>query len=305
MALDHGLNYLDTAPAYGNTLSEQGYAKVIAARKRDSFFLNTKVSLWDLNRSKIYQDIFQSLPEPEQAKLKTAVRDEIEKRKVFDPDYIIDYFASQRSEVEQSILATLMERKYGRQIDRGKNYKQIMIDSLEQSLQRLGTDHVDLLMCPHGASSPEELLQYPEIFDGFEVLRKAGKARFLGVSSHNDPGGVLSAAAKSGQYAVAMVAYSIINHNYVDAGLDAAKKADMGVIAMKVARPVFNGRNNGLVDRPERVAKIEAAIDGPLKRPMKAYTWALRNPKLTAVVSEMGNADITRDNLGLAAAKKV
>ena len=38
LALDMGLNYLDTAPAYGNTRSELGYAKVIAARPRDSFF---------------------------------------------------------------------------------------------------------------------------------------------------------------------------------------------------------------------------------------------------------------------------
>src|SRR5579862_4353881 len=61
-ALDMGLNYLDTAPAYGRGNSEAGYAKVIAARPRDRFFLNSKVSLWDINRGKIYKDIFDSLP---------------------------------------------------------------------------------------------------------------------------------------------------------------------------------------------------------------------------------------------------
>jgi hypothetical protein len=57
-AMDRGLNYLDTAPAYGNTESEKGYAKILKARKRDQFFLNSKVSVWDANRSKLFQDIF-------------------------------------------------------------------------------------------------------------------------------------------------------------------------------------------------------------------------------------------------------
>src|SRR3712207_7096247 len=47
-------------------------------------------------------------------------------------------------------------------IYRGKNYRQLIIESVEQSLARLGTDHVDLLMCPHGANTPYELLNRSE-----------------------------------------------------------------------------------------------------------------------------------------------
>lgn len=302
-ALDQGLNYLDTAPAYGNLASERGYAKVLNSRKRDSFFLNTKISLWDVNRSAVYQQIFQSLAESEQKKLRAAAQDEIERRRALEPDYVVNYFASQRGEVENSALATVMEKKYGRQVDREKNYKQLILKSMDESLQRLGTDHTDLLMCPHGASAGYELLNYPEIFDAFEVLRKAGKARFLGVSAHSDPGGVLEAAAASGKYSAAMVAYNIVNHGYVDAALAKAHAAGVGIIAMKVARAVHNGRNNGTVDPPERVAKIQTAVSGPLKVPQKAYVWALRNAKLSAVISEMGNISITRDNLPLARRK--
>jgi aryl-alcohol dehydrogenase-like predicted oxidoreductase len=302
-ALDRGLNYLDTAPAYGNTASERGYAHVLKSRKRDSFFLNTKVSLWDINRSALYQQIFQSLPESEQKKLRSAAQEEIERRRALHPDYLVNYFASQRGEVEHSALADVMEKKYGRQVDRDKNYKQLILQSMDESLQRLGTDHTDILMCPHGASSGYELANYPEIFDAFEILRKAGKVRYLGVSAHSDTGGVLEAAAASGKYSVAMVAYNIVNHGYVDAALAKAHAAGVGVIAMKVARAVHNGRNNGTIDPPERVAKIEAAVSGPLKVPQKAYIWALRNRQLTAVISEMGNAEVTKDNLPLAGRK--
>ena len=100
-----------------------------------------------------------------------------------------------------------------------------------------------------------------------------------------------------------MVAYNVVNHRYVDDAVAEAKKADLGVIAMKVARPVFAGRNNGKPDDPARVKLAEAAVPGPLKVPQKAYIWALRNPHLSAVNSEMTNAGMVKENLPLAAAK--
>jgi aryl-alcohol dehydrogenase-like predicted oxidoreductase len=298
-AADMGLNYLDTAPAYRQGKSEEGYGRVLKARPRDKFFLNTKISLWDLNRNDLYQKIFESLPESEQKKLKAAALDEIARRKADAPDYMVNYFDRQREEMDRSALANVMEKKYGREIDRKKNYRQLIVDSLEESLRRMGTDHVDLLACPHGASNGHELLNYPEIFDAFESLKKAGKVRYLSVSAHSDPAGVLEAAVKAKVYSAAMVAYNIVNHPRVAPALEAARKADLGVIAMKVARPVHHGRNNGKPNDPARVKMVENAVAGPLKPPQKAYVWALRNPNLSAVISEMVNRDMVRDNVPL------
>jgi aryl-alcohol dehydrogenase-like predicted oxidoreductase len=303
-AIDMGLNYLDTAPAYGQGKSEEGYARVLKARPRDKFFLNSKISTWDLNRNQIYEEIFKSLTESEQNKLKTAALDEIARRKADAPDYMVGYFDHQRGEMEGSALATVMERKYGRQVDRDKNYRLLVLNSVDQSLRRLGTDHLDLLMCPHGASSSHELLNYPEIFDAFETLKKAGKVRHLGFSAHNDPAGNLEAAVKAKVYSVAMVAYNIVNHPRVAPALAAAKKADLGVIAMKVARPVNHGRNTGKPNDPARVKLINEAVPGDLKVPQKAYVWALRNPNLSGVISELVNRGMVQDNVPLAGARK-
>ena len=303
LALDMCLNYLDTAPAYGQTNSEKGYARVIAARKRDSFFLNTKVSLWDVNRNKLYTDIYSSLPESDQKKLKGRSLEDIESRHAFDPDYVCDYFPAQRAEMEAAALANVMAKEYGHKIDREKNYRQIIFQSLEDSLKRLGTDHVDLLMCPHGASTPYELLNHPEIFEAFEKLKQQGKVRHLGVSAHNDPAGILEAAVEAKVYSAAMVAYNIVNSRFVSKPLERANKAGLGVIAMKVARPVYNGRSNGTADDPRRIRMIEEAVPGTLKRPQKAYAWALGNPSLSAVISELVNADMVKDNLPLGAPK--
>jgi aryl-alcohol dehydrogenase-like predicted oxidoreductase len=303
LAADMGLNYLDTAPAYGQGRSELGYARVLGSRKRDQFFLNTKVSLWDINRNKLYQDIFASLPESQQKRLKAKASEELERRKIFDPDYIGDYFSSQRGEVEAAALANVVAREYGRKIDREKNYRKLILDSVDESLQRLGTDYVDLLMCPHGASTPQELLDYPETFEAFEILKKQGKVRYLGVSAHSDPAGILDAAVQAKVYSAAMVAYNIVNNPFVAKSLERAHKAGLGVIAMKVARPVHHGRNTDQPNDPRRVKMIQDAVPGNLKVPQKAYVWALRNPNLSAVISELVNAELVRDNLPLAAPK--
>jgi predicted aldo/keto reductase-like oxidoreductase len=297
-AIDRGLNYLDTAPAYGRTLSEQGYAKVLKARPRDKVFLNTKVSLWDINRNQQFRAIFDSLPAPEQARLRTAARDSIESSRAAEPDYIVNYFGGQRQELDDAALSNVMEKEYGRKIDRQKNYKQLILTSVDESLARLGTEHLDLLMCPHGVSTPFELKNYAEIFEAFEVLKKAGKVRHFGISSHTDPGNNLSAAIDSGVYSVAMVAYNIVNRARVEPVLEKARRRDFGVIAMKVARPVHGGRTGEAP--PERLKQVNEAVPGELKPQQKAYVWALRNPNLSGVISEMTNQQLVDDNLPLA-----
>jgi aryl-alcohol dehydrogenase-like predicted oxidoreductase len=301
-AIDRGLNYLDTAPAYGKTASEHGMAKVLAARPRDKVFLNSKVSVWDLNRQQLFRDIFVSLSASEQERLRTMARDAIEASKAAEPDYLVNYFPHQMQELEDASLANVMEKQYGRKIDRGRNYRQIILSSVDESLSRIGTDHLDLLMCPHGASTPFELKNYPEIFEAFEVLKKAGKVRHFGISAHTDPAGNLNAAIDSGVYSAAMIAYNIVNRARVEPVLQKANRSDFGVIAMKVARAVHTGRSPAAPQQRTRL--IHDAVPGTLKAPQKAYVWALRNPNLSAVVSEMITREHVEDNLPLAGQKR-
>ena len=153
-ALDHGLNYLDTSPAYGKGQSELGYAKVIQARPRDQFFLTSKVSVWDTTRNERFQKIFDGLTENEQARLTAEASELIESRGAAKPEYLGGYFGGQMRELNAAALCDVMEDRYGSRIDRGQSFRQSVIESVEGSLQRLGTDHLDILMCPHGASSP-------------------------------------------------------------------------------------------------------------------------------------------------------
>ncbi|MGH8245275.1 MAG: aldo/keto reductase [Gammaproteobacteria bacterium] len=298
LALDMGLNYLDTAPAYGKGESELGYSPVIdSSSKRQRVFLATKVSPWDNHRSDLFQKIFESLPDAEKQAIRRQAEEDLALRHVKDPDYFCNYFDAQWGEVERAAIANAMDKRYGSRIDKKKEYLGLILQSVDESLRRLRTDYLDVLLCPHGANTPQEM-KVEEIFEAFERLKKAGKVRHLGFSSHSDPGGTLEAAVESGMYSMGMVAYNIINHRYVDRALAAAKKKDVGIIAMKVARPVWAGRNRPVP--PERVEKIQRAVPGDMKIPMKAYLWALQNPNIAGINSELINAEMVKDNLPLA-----
>ena len=302
-AIERGLNYLDTAPAYGRGQSELGYAQVIKGAKRDRVFLNTKVSVWNSNRNAIFRRIYDSLPASEQAKVQARIRDELERRKALEPDHIGDYFGGQRKALEDSLLSNAMEPLHGHRIDRPRQYRESVLQSVDSSLKALGTDYLDLLMVPHAANSAYEVTEFDEVFEAFERLKAAGKARHLGFSAHSDPGGVLEGAVEAGSYSAGMVAYNIVNHRWVDAALDKAGEADLGVIAMKVARPCHHGRGNGLPNDPRRVAMIEQAVPGDLSVPQKCYVWALRDSRIAAVNSDLKNAAMVAENLPLAARK--
>ena len=78
---------------------------------------------------------------------------------------------------------------------------------------------------------------------------------------------------------------------------------NFGVIGMKVARPVHHGRKNYPPDDPKRVAFIDGAVPGPLKVLHKAYLWALGNPLISAMNSEMISQRMVDENLPLAGPK--
>ena len=297
MALDLGLNYLDTAPDYGGGKSEEGYAALIQGAKRDRVFLNTKISRFAPARFEAYQAIFSSLNRDEQAAILREANEDIARRQVTVPNYFGSYFTGQMRQVEMGALSNALERRYPRRIDRGAVYVESIVKSLEGSLRRLRTDHVDLMMCPHWASSPDEV-RIPEIHEAFQKLRQQGKVRYLGVSAHNDPAQVLRAAMETGVYSAAMIAYNIMNHDYVAPAIEEAYNTNFGVIAMKTAQAIFNP-DRSTTPVPERAALLHQLVPGDLNLHQKAYRWALSNPHLSAATSNTVDEKQMRDNLSV------
>jgi aryl-alcohol dehydrogenase-like predicted oxidoreductase len=114
--------------------------------------------------------------------------------------------------------------------------------SVERSLQRLGTDHIDL-MYVHAVSSVEDAEQLGRkgmVLDVLEQLKSEGVIRNIGFSGHASAEG-MKRAVELYDFDVMMMA---LNHQATDGaedfeGLPAplARKKGMGVVAMKVIRP--------------------------------------------------------------------
>jgi len=300
VAFEMGLNYLDTAPAYGQGKSEEGYAEVIKAVGRDRVFLNTKVSPLGTSRNKAYQQVFAGLSRGEQEAILREVTEDLKRRGATLPEYMGNYFQGQLREIEEDAFSDVMERRFRSRIDARATYAEVIVKSVEDSLKRLKTDHVDILMCPHGASSYAET-QIAEVHETFEKLKKEGKVRALGVSAHNDPAGVLKGAIASGVYSVAMIAFNLMNRQHVEPALEEAKKKDFGVIAMKVAQAVFQaGREPRPL--PERLALLNQMVPGEANAYQKAYKLGLSNPNLSAVISNMVDEKQVKENLAVVTA---
>jgi aryl-alcohol dehydrogenase-like predicted oxidoreductase len=300
VAFERGLNYFDTAPAYGGGKSEEGYAEALRAVGRQNVFLTTKVSPLGPARNRAYQKVFAGLTRAEQESVLREVTEDLERRGASLPEYMGNYFRGQLREIEEDALSDVLERRYRSRVDGRATYFDTIVASVEESLQRMKTDSVDVLFCPHGASSYAET-QIPDVHEAFLKLKKDGKVRALGVSAHNDPAGVLRGAVASGVYSMAMVAYNVVNRRYVEPALAEAKRADFGVVAMKVAQAVYQP-DRSTNAYPERMALLDRVVPGEMSPHQRAYRFGLGNANLSAVISNMVDEKQVRENLALVTA---
>lgn len=304
LAIEMGLNYLDMAPAYNRGDTERAYGRLLKENPglRDKVFLTTKASGFREIRDRLYKEIFDGLPAEKQSAIQKAAADLMAERAVQKPGYYLDYYPGQRSQLPRAYLTLAMMKDYAHRVDESNPMREFLTKSLESSLERVGADHFDLLMCPHGACTPEDL-DNPYILETFQKLKSAGKVRFLGVTSHNDPAGVLRKATEVGHYDAVICAYNVINGGYVEEALRQAHARDVGVIAMKAAHAVAT-HHKLLQPVPQwRIDKVNRIVPGDMKPPVKAYLWALQNPHLAAVISNLWDEGYVRENLGVAGKK--
>jgi aryl-alcohol dehydrogenase-like predicted oxidoreductase len=100
--------------------------------------------------------------------------------------------------------------------------------SADRSLRNLGLDHVDLMQLH---TWRDEYLDQDGWQDAFLGLKRAGKARFLGVSvSDHDPDTALR-AARSGIFDTVQVIYNIFDPTPARALLPACRERGVGVLA--------------------------------------------------------------------------
>jgi aryl-alcohol dehydrogenase-like predicted oxidoreductase len=157
--IDSGINYIDTAPSYGDGRSETLIGEVMRTRRQECV-LATKVG-WD-------------------------------------------------------------------QLD-----KEAVIKSVQASLKRLQTDHIDLVQFHGGAfthQQSEHIIKGGPL-DGLRELQRAGQISFIGLTSE-EPWTALQFMPHP-EFAVFQLAYNLIYQSAAKHILDEARGADIGIVTMR------------------------------------------------------------------------
>ncbi|HLO42040.1 MAG TPA: aldo/keto reductase [Phycisphaerales bacterium] len=103
--------------------------------------------------------------------------------------------------------------------------------SIDRSLERLKTDHLDLVLLH---SCGKDILEKGECIDALEEAKKAGKIRYMGYS-----GDTVHAlyAIETGRFDALQTSVNIVDQECIDLTLPKARERNMGVIAK---RPIAN-----------------------------------------------------------------
>lgn len=141
----------------------------------------------------------------------------------------------------------------------------------QTSLDRLQMDYVDILYI-HDIRNPE-LLEYKPIIDAIKKLKKEGKTKFIGFSTHANMASVISAAAATKTWDVILTTYNFKLDNIaeMDAALKKANDAGIGIVAMKTIS------GGGFLDK-EKTKPINSTA---------AIKWALSNTNVHTTIPGM------------------
>jgi len=283
IAFERGINYFDTAPSYNKGLAEATLAKVFnSPSKRDKAFIATKVTSFSPTRNRLYREIFDQLSISRQEEIMNKAKKLRLDCGIEKSEYFMVYWPGQQQQLDGTFLSDAMKDEYGDKVERNPELRKAIINSVEESLKRVGTDYFDVLHCPHAAATSEEI-RNPVIIETFNELKQQGKVRFLGFSSHHGMADLLKTAIELDCFDVVMLAYNVISHAFLDHLLVNAREKGIGLLAMKAAMAVATPYDPAQVPVPEwRISKLNRIIPEDMKLQVKAFLWALQNQECCA-----------------------
>jgi hypothetical protein len=160
-----------------------------------------------------------------------------------------------------------------------------MMLHLDQSLRELNTDYIDIWYL-HGKDRPDQVPD--ELIEGQQLAKQQGKIRFAGVSTHSGQQQIVPWMVKKNVFDVVLAAYNFTMDASMDQAIDAAAKAGVGVVAMKVMAGGFRGL------KPGNPLSQKLAQPGAL---LAALKWVVNKPGVATTVPSMTGMDQLDENL--------
>lgn len=157
-----------------------------------------------------------------------------------------------------------------------KRARQInLIETMNASLQRLGLDYVDIYYM--GGIADRDIALMDEHLTALQKLKKEGKTRIIGISSHSNEPVVLRAAVEGKVHEAVLVQYNHLqpNKDDVKSAIASAAQAGLGIVAMKTQ------------------------AGGKVPNHTAALKWVLQDQNVCTAVPTMKNLDELKAHLPL------
>jgi predicted aldo/keto reductase-like oxidoreductase len=141
--------------------------------------------------------------------------------------------------------------------------EEAFLKKVDLSLKNLGLEYVDIYY-HHNVWKKESAL-YEPILKALEKVKKEGKARFVGITTHMNEPEVIHAAVDSRLYDVILTSYNFQQKHYTEMrdAIARAAQAGIGIVGMKA----IIGSRRTLV-----------------KNPAAALKWVLQDPNVHTIV---------------------
>lgn len=157
--------------------------------------------------------------------------------------------------------------------------KKDYIASVEGSLSRMKTDHLDFCFVHAIGEMNKDLeaekkrLLNDEMFEAVAELKKAGKIRFLGTSSHgpNNMEELLMTAVKSDRFDVIQPSFNFMKFPKLPEVMKEANRRGVGVIAMKT---LAGAKDMNVEGKGEEFSHA-------------AFKWVLKHPEVSGLIVTM------------------
>ena len=163
---------------------------------------------------------------------------------------------------------------------------QTIKDSIERSLDRMKTDHLDLVQLH---SCDLDVLERGEVTEALIRAKEAGKTRYVGYSGDNE---AAQWAVESGVFDTLQTSFNLVDQRARTRLFDRAKARGMGII---IKRPIANGvwgaerspsaYGEEYFQRAQAMERRGSIHGAPSDRILLALSFALGHPEVdTAIV---------------------
>jgi predicted aldo/keto reductase-like oxidoreductase len=167
--------------------------------------------------------------------------------------------------------------------------KQKATTLVEGSLKRLKTDYIDIVYV-HDLSTVEAVRQ-PGLADAMKELKKSGKVRAIGLSSHANMAAILNEAKASGDWDVVVCSFNftMADDTEMMAAIKGAADSGIGIVAMKTMA--------GGSRWPNPESRQNYSANTVAKAILR---WVVNNEFISSAIPGFGNYDQLNDDFEIA-----